>query len=273
MWRDRYAPSPQPLRTFYLSRFLRLVPVFVLVNAFALLVWTQAGRPTDISFHGSISNLFILGYGSLPAPALAPAWSLDVEMQFYLVAPFLVPLVLCWPLPSLALATLATLGSFTLSGFDFTVGLGLMPSYLLFFGLGMAAALKSWQISPRLARLSLAVGVTVLWGLLLSDAYGPSVNLLAALAFTPFALSTVQNASSRTDAMFGDMSYVLYLLHWPAVVILGDHGGSLPMAERLPYVAATVLLTLAATWAVWRFFDRPLNRWRSVLIERRLASA
>ena len=41
--------------------------------------------------HQVLSHLFFLGYSQLPEPRLLyPAWSLDIEMRFYIVAPLLV---------------------------------------------------------------------------------------------------------------------------------------------------------------------------------------
>ena len=43
--------------------------------------------------HFIFSTVFFLGYAWLDYLPVAPAWSLDVEMQFYLVAPLLALLV------------------------------------------------------------------------------------------------------------------------------------------------------------------------------------
>jgi peptidoglycan/LPS O-acetylase OafA/YrhL len=269
----------------------------VLINFLAILVWAFVlhrniveGNP-DNPLHSVASNIVIFGYASLETQFLVPAWSLDIEMQFYLLAPILIPLVVRWPAPALLATGLLALGAFILFGNDLVTaeGHGSLLSYLLFFTVGMATALARWRVPAWLGRLSLGGGLAIILLIIgfapLRDllvggagphgalfAYNLILNAVLALIFAPFALSTTQNRSGPLDAMFGDMSFVVYLVHWSAVLIVGDRYGSLPAAERLPYVAAAILLSMAATYGFWWLFDRPINRWRASFIDRRLKS-
>jgi peptidoglycan/LPS O-acetylase OafA/YrhL len=297
MWTGRYAKSERPFSTFYLSRSLRLIPTFVLINFLAVLVWMFVlhrgiveGNPDNL-LHSLASNVIIFGYASLATQFLVPAWSLDIEIQFYLLAPLLIPLVLRWPGPALLASGLLAVGAFVVFGNDLITaeGHGSLLSYLLFFTIGMAAALTHWRVPAWLGRLSLGSGLAIILliiGLaplrdLLTGGAGPHgalftynliLNAALALVFAPFALSTTQHRGGPMDAMFGEMSFVVYLVHWPAVLIVGERYGSLPALERLPYVVAAILLSMVVTYGLWWFFDGPVNRWREIFIDRQLKS-
>jgi len=295
MWTGRYGKSERPFSTFYLSRSLRLIPTFVMVNFFTVLVWlfvlkqdiVEASQ--DNLLHAVISNTLIVGYASLETQFLVPAWSLDIEIQFYILAPILVPLILRWPVQALVASALLAIGAFATFGNDLILagGHGTILAYLVFFIVGMATALMKWRVPAWLSRISLGGGFAIilliiaiapLRDLLIGGvgphgalfAYNLDLNAALALVFAPFALSTTQNKSGPIDSMFGDMSFVIYLVHWSAVLIVGDRYGSLPAIERLPYVAAAVFLSMLVAYVMWQFFDRPINRWRASFIDRRL---
>jgi len=84
--------SPVSLRKYYLRRLTRLEPpYFVAVIALSLLaVWlghTTAGALAP-HFAASLCYLHNLIYGA-QSPAIGVAWSLEIEVQFYLLVPFL----------------------------------------------------------------------------------------------------------------------------------------------------------------------------------------
>ena len=96
MWAATYSKTRSPYLTFVISRFWRIVPVFALCSGvtWALLYW-RGETPAHIGglARQIFSNLFILGYNALPYQANVPGWSLDMEMQFYLIAPLVIFLI------------------------------------------------------------------------------------------------------------------------------------------------------------------------------------
>lgn len=286
MWTSRYAHRRHPYRTFVLSRAWRLLPVFLLVNLLAAGVSLALGtglarsvRGAGEWLHAVVANLLILGYGTSPYHPLGPAWSLDVEMQYYVFAPLLV-LALLRSRP--AFAALCVAGGAICPW----LGPSVFLSYLPFFGLGMATAVVGWKPSRQLVNGALAALGLVLAALMLAPdgralllgganasaehaLYNPPLNCVLALLLLPYAAGTIHRPSPARDAMWGDLSYIVYLLHWPAAVLVGHWFGALPPAERLLPLAASWAAVFGASYLIWRYYDEPINLMRRRFVEAR----
>src|SRR5271165_150399 len=84
MYQNRYSAMRQPYLTYLVSRAWRLLPTFLLLNLITLLFFWAHGDLGEYwrksnHLHFIASNLFILGYQTLPKLPLVPAWSLDIE--------------------------------------------------------------------------------------------------------------------------------------------------------------------------------------------------
>jgi peptidoglycan/LPS O-acetylase OafA/YrhL len=286
MWVERYRLTRNPYGTYLVSRAWRLAPVMVLVSAITIVILLALGVRTDELFarplHLAVSSLVLLGYAQLPYAPVGPAWSLDVEMQFYLVAPLLSVLLLRgasrWLLP-LALALSSALA--------WRFAAPVFPKYAAFFLLGMMAARSGWRPPPRLALGSaLAVPVVlvaitlspwrdILWGGVDPGPLhrlNPAFNVVMAFVTVPFALETVRRASDRTDRALADLSYIGYLAHWAAVEWFDTFAGE-PFGKRLAVAAASIVAVGFVSLGIWRGFDRPINRLRARWVARRSAGA
>jgi peptidoglycan/LPS O-acetylase OafA/YrhL len=278
MYMGRYSAARQPYLTYLVSRVWRLLPAFLLVTVGTLIYLRVDGSLADYwhassSMHFVLSNLFILGYNSLTMQPLVPAWSLDIELQFYLVAPLLVIILAMRKLPpwSFLLAAAAVSLAWALLGAPVSV-----VNYLVFFLAGMVAASSRWSPSRSLALGSLGATALLLllciaspWrgALLIGANPGPfavhnaSLNIALGLLLLPFAIYTTTLKDSPRDTMFGDLSYILYLLHWPVCLWIAAHPGGI--GYRIVTNAAGLVLTLGLSYLMWRFYDRPINRLRS----------
>ncbi|HEU0044766.1 acyltransferase [Sphingomonas sp.] len=285
MWMARYRHARRPYLTYLLSRAWRLMPTFALVGmvvvALSLLLGVEwrtiaQGRLVHVAF----SSLFIFGYSWLDYLPVAPAWSLDIEVQYYLLAPLLAVLV-----RRNRLVVAAGLTVVSLAG-ALTMTRPVLPSYLAFFGAGLLASAADWRPNRALATVSAGLVVLGLIALALSPwagallgganptplfAWNPLLNIVAAVATIPFAIYTTAQPSGRTDRMQADLSYIIYLAHWPVFVWLSAVGGSI--ANRLPYLLAGWVLVLSGSYIVWRWFDRPVNAARARWVARRTGEA
>jgi peptidoglycan/LPS O-acetylase OafA/YrhL len=97
MYENKYSKKSNPIMIFYVSRLSRLLPLFYLISIFTFFfisVFTpELLNPYESfslkGFFFWFSNIFLFGYNQLLFRPLGPAWSLDIELQFYILLPFL----------------------------------------------------------------------------------------------------------------------------------------------------------------------------------------
>jgi peptidoglycan/LPS O-acetylase OafA/YrhL len=282
VWSGRYADARRPWLTFLISRWWRIAPVMVLASLFSLGAMAWLGDPAlevvaAMPGWQALSALFALGYAQMPVRPVGPAWSLDIEMQFYCVAPLLVMLV------RRTSAVVALAASYALYVIGMVVWPGIvLTSFVPFFVIGMVAAQHDWRPSPGMAEasLALAVGLTAViaaspwFAPLLGEggAYWPQINLLLAALALPQALVSVQGKPEGRDPVWADQSYIVYLLHWPAILLWRGIHWPGPMAQAAGLAGLAALVAFTA-WAVRSGFDRPLNRARARWVAGRRAAA
>lgn len=274
MWDRRYRNTHSPYLTYLLSRFWRLAPVMIVASFVAIVMELVLGKPASAVFAEpawlAISSTFFIGYGWLGDAPLGPAWSLDVEWQFYMILPLVAGAFARRPVAGFAIAIVISLAAASL------LTVPTLLQYAAFFAAGMFAARFQWQPSSRLwkgsalAFAALLVLFTlgpwrgVLWGGAHPGplfAWNPAFNVAMAVIALPFALRTVSLPSDSLDRALGDLSYPAYLLHW---------GGALwfyTLVAPTPVRAGAALLVIAlvaiASLAAWYWIDRPSNRARA----------
>lgn len=264
---------------FVASRFWRLLPIFLICSAFSWAVFlfgAQIAIPPNINWlHQAFSSIAILGYASLPFRTDNPGWSLDIELQFYILAPIIVWIVARdrWAIPLLAVVSAC--------GWVLVLQATLVP-YLIFFSLGIAtfAAGRPAKFAALLAIIT-AIGLAALlispWrgAVLLGLHPGPNgiyngwANAIVALGFMPWALQTVFQPDTPLDGLFGDLSYIFYLLHQPILYLAHTERGS--MLHRLIVAATAFGLTIALSLLLRQLIDRPANRLRARWVAAKLA--
>lgn len=283
MWENKYRHTRSAYFTYMVSRMWRLAPVMALTSLMMIGMYelfgiytieTEAQNPVWLGF----SSVFLLGYAWLPFMPVGPAWSLDIEMRFYLVAPLIaVALARFGKGAVLAAALLATAISLWLTATT------LLAHYIVFFVVGMIASSADWRPSQNLAIGSgLAViaavvitGLSPFSDLLLGGAhrgalfvYNPHYSAALALLALPWAIGTVHRPSDATDRMLADLSFIVYLQHAIALQVFKLIDG--PFLERLAVAAASFTLVPIVSWLIWRYFDRPISRRRDAWVKQRL---
>jgi peptidoglycan/LPS O-acetylase OafA/YrhL len=231
---------------------------------------------------------------------LMPAWSISLEWQFYLIAPFVFWLLrrsgargaAIWI--AVSAAVFATRGLWPRFSFD-----AFLPLHLHAFTIGIASyyvwkavARGDWR--PRglgLAPLAVALGVALLVAVQtarLGIERGTTPGLLFPFAIWAFAFATllaaavgaagpVARATRRTLGWpplerLGAASYSTYLVHWPVLVVCQAAYRSIldapaPWTLFALHLAVSFPLVAAASFALFRWVEVP-----GMALGRRLAA-
>jgi peptidoglycan/LPS O-acetylase OafA/YrhL len=229
--------SPVSLRKYYLRRLTRLEPPYIVtvLVLFVLAVWIQGKTAADLYPHLAASLFYLhnLIFGS-PSPAIGVAWSLEIEVQFYLLVPLLTLLFAIqkrW-LRRLSLVTII-LGFLSMQPLFLPHSLRLSLSilaYLQFFLIGFLLAdifLVDWgEAPPSHAGWDVVgfVGWPCLFVVLRSDTlthwlFPFLILLLYCAAFRgPWSRRVF---SSAWVTAIGGMCYSIYLIHYQGISAIG----------------------------------------------------
>lgn len=223
-------------RDFLVNRFLRIFPAYwaaLLLNV-ALILWIPASMKAVNPwikipvFEESIrENLIVFGLATNPVRLVPPAWSLDIELRWYLILFVLSFLPIWFRNAALGLA-IALVGVFLLPGSDWFYG-DVWGS-----GFAFAAGAVHYHAQPRVRR-SIAIAAAALtlplmfvlphWlpsGLAIINSPGLSYSMLVyvALVFVSFQIFIERGTPSRMSDWAGRLSYPLFLTHFSASVLI-----------------------------------------------------
>ena len=288
MWRDKYSKTIHPYFTYLISRAWRLLPAFWLITAVTILADAMARTiPHPINFPLEIfSNILLLGYNYLNYMPIASAWSLDIEFQFYLIAPVLILAASLWRGRLWIFFLLASAALSAVSWHWFQREEEIIIQCIGFFAIGMTAAGLHWRPSARLGWLSLAVTAIAVASVIISPwralilggvhpaplyfAYGGPTEIVVTLLLAPWAIYTTENRGGVNDAMFGDLSYIVYLTHFQFLTWSGVGGER--NWHRVVVTLAAYAATFVVSWLIWRYVDKPINNIRARWVAKRKAA-
>ncbi|MBW8881719.1 MAG: acyltransferase [Asticcacaulis sp.] len=270
------------LADFYRRRVKRLFPALYLMLAVVLVLALAILPPkllSELVYSQFFTTLFLSnfafarlsGYFATEAglKPLLHTWSLGVEEQFYLVFPLLLMAVrrwtgrwLWWLLCGLAVVSLAAglwLNSVKPeSAFYLTAS----RAFELLIGALCVRWQKldlpeAWRRSVSLSGLALTLSALVFLNAGLPFpapwALWPCLGT-ACLLISPSAWGG-RLLSAPPLVFVGDMSYSLYLWHWPLLVF-----GRLVFGEVWWLSLIAVAAAFGAAWASWRFVEQPFLR-------------
>lgn len=271
---------------FYERRARRILPALFTVIAATLLVAAFLFMPRDFQLLARAAGaataflanvLFFLEGGYFDAAShtkpLLHTWSLGIEEQFYIVVPLLFLALAKWPRTLLIAIAVTALASFVLSVATTEsrpkAAFYLLPWRAWELGIGSLLALG---VGPRLdarpvREAAALLGVLmILAATVLIDEATPFPGWAALLPCLGTALVVQAGAfgptwvgrllSTRLPVGLGQISYSLYLWHWPVIVFFVYSAMRMPTAgEAAPLFA----ISLALAWASWRFVERPFR--------------
>lgn len=279
---------------FYARRARRILPasfVVLILSTIAALVWFPPVLMSQV-WAGAVAtalyvpNLLFAVQGTDYLADTAPSlfqhyWSLGVEEQFYLIWPAL--LALGWKAfrsKTMLKAVLALLG---VASFGLGVWLTFISQPWAFFSLptrawelGLGAAI-AFQLQHRSRLMPATVAPIVGWlgilaivaaSVLLSAntlfpgywAALPTLGTAAVIAAgaTPSRWGPTTVLSLPPMQFLGLISYSLYLVHWPALVVpqaAVGFGNPLPLWATL----SIAVLCVPAAWLLYRFVENPMR--------------
>jgi peptidoglycan/LPS O-acetylase OafA/YrhL len=291
MWRQRYIQTHNPLLTFMVSRWWRLAPVFLLCTALSVVSSFLLNGSSALQMAGSLGwwlREFLIAGANGAGTELPPSWSLDVEMQFYLVAPLLIT-VFGRIGPFFRWLTAGAACGWC-SVFLFRGG-NVQPAHLSlfvgFFLMGVTLQIAQWKPSRATATGSLLVflGITLImalssetqcgvWKVGVDPAQSPLVvNLwwiVGAGVILPFLAWNVSQDSAPFDRLLGNLAYPLYLFHW--IPREWYHRFSLradPVWKQCTLLGINFLAAGAGAIVILLLVDRPSERFREAWVASR----
>ena len=280
-----------PLGRFWLDRFWRVAPPYYAAFLLTAVAYTVFAPDAWIPGKAWWSLLFLQNFHFEAFIAVNPAfWSLAVEMQFYLLLPFMARLFRGkgWPWALAAFTLLSLLyraivydagggapWALQLEGFT-------LPAFLGHFAVGLAICrirLLDGPVGSGIRRATFALGIALVavpaWLLVprgsvdfvgLSLAADTMLRPLAALGFGFMVLATASGGwvgralAWRPLAWLGGISYSLYLIHIPAQVLMLQVVS--PVEDAWAWAALALAASILGGWLLYRAVEAPSELWR-----------
>jgi peptidoglycan/LPS O-acetylase OafA/YrhL len=289
------------LLAFYARRILRLLPMATLIILLALAAlplmpayrwdetWRHALAATLYAENWWLAHLAVdyLGADELPSP-LQHYWSLSIEEQFYFFWPLLI-LITCWVAAkwrrfstrSLATALLAIL---YIISFAASIWLTYRASTNAYFfthtrlwelAAGGLLALAPWRPAAYNAKRALAIGgllAIITSAIVITPAskfpgfiaLAPVLGTIAVILSGGVGIFSRYALNALPYRFIGDISYSIYLWHWPIIVYYSIHNGNPGLVDGLMLLAITILLAAASKYLVEDYFLKRAS-WRTKL--------
>ena len=281
MWCRQYSGYASPYRTFVISRAWRILPLYWICYAVVMVVSWRSGR-FDAATWSAVGSLEwwlrtvpLIGAASLhELMLLRPAWSLDFEAQFYLVAPLIVSMA-----SDRRRRTLLWMAA-VLIGAAFAAGYAVLPGTVLQFGgfflAGVLCERGGWVPGERLlgfsqpvfagALLWLAVATVMKQGGVAVEVFPAGTQhwceMLIVIAGMPTAIGSCRMASDATDRHLGNLAFPLYLVHDAVDVVFEKLAMSHGLGWKLATLPLQWLLMASSAVVLYFWVDRPIDRLR-----------
>jgi peptidoglycan/LPS O-acetylase OafA/YrhL len=283
---------PSFLSRFYLRRFFRIYPLYWAVLVLCFSIPYLAARldlvaPAPV-YGVLLQNFWMATHRSFGGEPLGVTWSLSVEEQFYLVFPALVLLLQRSALTALLVlaCVVAPLARFAVSSAPAT---NWMAAYVLTIcradalamGALLAIVVRSGFRIASVRPVARALFILSAAGIVLLIANGDTIgsprmnvvgysivalagaSLIAVVLTSPNGLAATL-ARSRVLCRAGAISYGLYLVHVPVLMLCRNYLGVSSVPATWPSALYALLLPAAFSVGVaalsWKYFERPLIR-------------
>jgi len=242
---------------FYLDRFIRIYPLFALFFAFSFIVayfvvekpafWLASDPDVTalvlnaLVFPIAFCNRVLFGIGDviMPGSLIPQAWSLGVEVAFYLLLPLIC--AFRWSIRPLFAISLALFSCSIVGIIPLGYGYNTLPSNMWLFLLGYLLH----DLDELQTRRMLTAGVIVAATWLIPGLQqSPTNEVVSGALCAAWAIKRLAKAPTvRGDAVAGSMSYSIFLCHFIPLWLLEGVKGQSAIA-----VLATLLLGAFGGW-------------------------
>jgi len=282
MYEKKYSLKENKIIIFYVSRLWRIFPMFYVFSILGLII-TLIYYPTFISgilnleFWSKLStlssNLFIVGNANPQHRILGPAWSLEVEIIFYLLYPFIAILIkknkarlIIYTVLFFLISILIILNFKT--QFEYN---GLPYIFLFLFGvlvynyqISFSRNVQNFSAAIFLLLLIINYTNSSLHNTLKEDGiYFNIVTILLIIFSAPTIINSVYHKTNNQDKILGDLSYIVYLCHWVWIqayyILILQHP---TVTIKLVFSLIIVLITAFTSIIVYKYIDRPIEKKR-----------
>lgn len=243
---EKYGLSLSGIGKYALNRILRIYPIYLLALSLAIISLVYYRNQSSVIIEPTftlptyslswVKNIFLIGMNFMHKERIIPpAWTLYVEVSYYMIIPLVMLLgrkaILFWFLCSAAYHIfLLTNGAYP--NFDWNDRYGTVMAGSLGFSLGcLASSYKNRiMISPVVGWISLAaialIHIFAAWGFgehvsnirqFFTSVVFNYLNLFCSTIAVIFLFSREESSLSRKT---GDFSYPLYLVHIPCCYII-----------------------------------------------------
>jgi peptidoglycan/LPS O-acetylase OafA/YrhL len=268
----------QDIRKFYLRRFLRIYPGYlVAVALFLVLALTQAYVQRLAIDQGEIYRYIMVNF--LLLNFLQPGidgvfqvgayqeingalWTIKLEVMFYALVPLLYWAGRRWSFRATAIALIVIgLSWRPLLGFIASTG-GInvhasiahqLPGQLHFFGMGVLMFSVLERPHHRLGNAIIVLVAVLLAGLVGEKALAVQILLLSLFIYGVTQLPQMPSPIGDTD-----LSYGVYLAHFPIIQLLV--GAAAPSLGFVPFLVLVLLLATTYALASWHWVELPSMR-------------
>lgn len=272
------------------NRLLRIYPVYGAVLLLTLITYPllrsmNADTLLDpiighVGFAEIVANLTIVASPSYfvmnardPVPLIVPpAWTLGLELLFYTIAPYLTRLrvryLVFLTVGSILLRKLLLYPRFVSGAF---VPNRFILAEICFFLMGMTSyVLLSGAANRQLSRLQRPFTAALFVATLVYQYAVAFIHAASAIEWGYYLLVTVAvpfvfwyTRRNRTDRLFGELSYPVYLSNMLIIWLLKPWFGG-----RFGDLSSAVFLcaTIAVSWTLVMIIDRPVNRFRQARV-------
>lgn len=250
--------SQSGLGLFFLNRFLRIWPLYIIAVAFGAMALHLPVGPSHLTIFGIAT---IWGENRVE-------WSLDIEAQFYV----LLPLIFLFRIPLWATVPATIFGWILV----YYTGIQNVFMYLPAFGGGIWLYSRRDQpiaVSDKISLIAFAALTLVLVGvpslrplLLRTEPNWLDQDIFAMLWAAPLVFyvgHSLRRKSTRFDRHLGNLSFPVYLLHEPIIRLISPAS----MMDKLVTLAAV----MTASIAIYVIIDIPIERFRHGLLKRLIA--